>query len=174
MMKGIFPGLDGMLNVHPVFVHFPIVFWLGALLFEALAVLRPARSSPETSEFGSAGLRSSDELHRTAARLLYLGTLTGLLAVGTGLLAQEAVPEKGPAHEVMELHETLMLITTSLALGLSMVAFFLRNNFTPRRHKLFLLGLLAVASLLAIGADRGAQLVYQYGTAVNWPAASPK
>ena len=162
-MKAILPGLNGMLNVHPIFVHFPIVFWLGALLFEALAVLRPAP--------GGAGLGSSDELHRTAARLLYLGTLAGLLAVGTGLLAQEAVPEKGPAHEVVELHETLMLITTSLALGLCMVAFFLRNNFTPGRRKLLLLGLLAVAGLLTIGADRGAQLVYQYGTAVNWPAA---
>ena len=156
-MDAILPGLKGMLNYHPVFVHFPIAFWLGALLFEAVSILR-----------------GSDDLHRTATRLLYLGTLAGLVAAGTGLLAEESVPEAGPAREVMELHEKLMLITTSLALGLCLMAFFLRNNFTLKLRRLFVLGLLVVVALLAIGADRGAQLVYQYGTAVNWPAAQPQ
>ena len=36
----ILPGLRGMLNWHPLFVHFPIALWTGALLFEALAVAR--------------------------------------------------------------------------------------------------------------------------------------
>ena len=151
------PGLRGMLNYHPLFVHFPIAFWLGALLFEALAVIR-----------------SSEEWHRTAARLLYLGTLAAFAAAGTGLLAEESVPETGPAHEVVELHARLMLLTTSVAVGLSMLAFFRRANFTAGLRKLFLLGLLVLAGLLAVGADRGAQLVYQYGTAVNWPAAQPQ
>ena len=52
------PGLKSMLNIHPLFVHFPIAFWFAALLFEALAIWR-----------------SNDEWHRTAVRLLYLGTL---------------------------------------------------------------------------------------------------
>jgi hypothetical protein len=34
-----------------------------------------------------------------------------------------------------------------------------------------LLGLFILAALLTIGADRGAQLVYGYGTAVNWSTA---
>lgn len=156
-MESLLPGLRGMLNYHPLFVHFPIAFWLGALLFEALAVVR-----------------SNDDFHRTAARLLYLGTLAGVFAVTTGLLAEEAVPAAGPAHEAMELHEKLMLLTTSLAVGLSMVAFFLRESFTPRLRKFFLLGLLVLAGLLTVGADRGALLVFQYGTAVNWPAAQPQ
>ena len=99
-MNEILPGLKGMLNVHPVFVHFPIALWIGAMLVEALAVLR-----------------SSGDWHRTAARLLYLGTLFGLLAAATGLLAQNSVPDEGPAHDVMELHEKLMLVTTSAAVG---------------------------------------------------------
>lgn len=146
------PGLRGMLNWHPLFVHFPIAFWLGALLFEALAVVR-----------------SSDEWHRTAVRLLYLGTLSALAAAGTGLLAEESVPETDQAHEVMELHMTLMLITTSAAVGLCMLAFFRRNNVTAGLRKLLLLGFIVLAGLLTVGSDRGAQLVYQYGTAVNWP-----
>ncbi len=156
-MDAILPGLKAMLNYHPVFVHFPIALWLGALLFEALAA---ARSSA-----------AKEELHRIAALLLYLGTLSAFFAAGTGLLAEDSVPKSSPAHDVMELHQTLMLIATSLAVGLSLVAFFLREKFTSRWRKIFLLGLVVLAALMAVGADRGAQLVYQYGTAVNWPAA---
>ena len=46
------PGLKAALNYHPMFVHFPIVLWLGALLFEIVAVWR-----------------ASDELQRMASRL---------------------------------------------------------------------------------------------------------
>ena len=153
-METLFPGLKAMLNPHPLFVHFPIAFWVGALLFAALAVLR-----------------SSEELHRIAVRLLYLGTLFGLLAAGTGLLAEESVPETGPARQVMELHEKLMLTTASLAVGLSMLALFRRHQITAGLRKAFLLGLVVLVGLLAVGSDRGAQLVYQYGTAVHWPTA---
>ena len=147
------PGAKGMLNYHPMFVHFPIAFWLGALLFEALAEWR-----------------SNDEWHRTAARLLYLGTLSALAAAGTGLLAEESVPDTGQEHEVMELHMVLMLVTTSAAVGLCMLAFFRRKNFTARLRKLFLAGLIVLAALLTVGSDRGAQLVYQYATSVHLPA----
>ena len=156
-MTSFLPGLKAMLNYHPLFVHFPIAFWIGALVFESLAVMR-----------------SSDELHRTAARLLYFGTLLGFVALVTGLYAADSVPEAGPAHEAMEVHELLMKITQGLALGLSLLSFFLRANFTAGRRKMFLLGLLVLAALLAVGADRGAQLVYQYGSGVNWPTATPQ
>jgi len=151
-MSGLLPGLRGMLNYHPLFVHFPIALWLGALLFEALAVIR-----------------SSEDWHRTAVRLLYLGTLTAFAAAGTGLLAEESVPDSGPAHDVMELHQLLMLITTSVAVGLCMFAFFLRKRFTLGLRKLLLVGLLVIAGLLGVGSDRGAQLVYQYATSVHLP-----
>ncbi len=149
-MLAILPGLKGMLNHHPLFVHFPIAFWLGALLFELLAVVR-----------------ASEEWHRTAVRLLYLGTLCAFAAVGTGLLAEESVPEKGPAHDVFEIHETMMYVTTSVAVGLCMFAFFMRKKFTPGLRKLLLAGLVVLAVLLTLGSDRGAQLVYQYATSVH-------
>ena len=152
-MHPLLPGLKAALNYHPIFVHFPIALWLTALLFELLAVLR-----------------SSDEMHRTAARLLYLGTLAGAIAALTGLYAQESVPN-GPAQGVVELHEDIMLVTFSLSVGLCLFAFFARKNFTALFRKLMLLGLVILAALLTYGTDRGAQLVYQYGSAVNWPAA---
>ncbi len=156
-MDSILPGLKAMLNWHPLFVHFPIALWTGALIFEAIAVLR-----------------SSEDWHKTAARLLYLGTLCGLAAAGTGLLAEESVPEAGPAHEVMEIHETLMYITMSVAVGLCGVAFFKRNSFSAGMRKTFLAGLLVLAALMTLGADRGAQLVYQYGVSVDWSKAQPQ
>ena len=143
------PGLKGMLNYHPVFVHFPIAFWLGALLFEVIATIR-----------------KNDELHRMARWLLYLGTLAALAAVWTGLLAEGSVPEAGPAHEIMEIHERMMLITSSVAAGLCLLAAFKRQMGGGLR-KLFLLGLLVLVGLMVVGTDRGAQLVYQYATGVD-------
>lgn len=147
------PGFNAALNYHPMFVHFPIVLWLIALLFELLAVWR-----------------ASDELQRTTSRLLYLGTLAAIVTVLTGLQAQNSVAP-GEAQRAVGIHETLMLITTSVAIVLCSFAFFMRKNFTAPMRKLMLLGLFVLAILLTIGADRGAQLVYEYGSAVNWSTA---
>ncbi len=147
------PGLRAALNYHPIFVHFPIVLWFAALLFELLAIWR-----------------ASDDMQRTASRMLYLGTLAAIITVLTGLAAQNSVPP-GEAQRVLGVHETLMLVSTSLAIALCMFAFFVRKNFTPQWRKIMLLGLCVLGALVIIGTDRGAQLVYGYGTAVNWSTA---
>ena len=64
-----------------------------------------------------------------------------------------------------------MLTATSLAIALCSFAFFMRKNFTPQLRRMLLLGLVVLGVLLTIGADRGAQLVYEYGSAVNWSTA---
>ncbi|MFY9802380.1 MAG: DUF2231 domain-containing protein [Candidatus Acidiferrales bacterium] len=145
--------MKAALNLHPMFVHFPIVLWLAALLFELLAIWR-----------------ASDELQRTATRLLYLGTLAAIVTAMTGLAAQNSVAP-GEAQRAVGIHETLMLTATSLAIGLCMFAFFMRKDFSAKLRKILLLGLVVLGILLAIGADRGAQLVYGYGSAVNWATA---
>jgi uncharacterized membrane protein len=147
------PGFRAALNFHPVFVHFPIVLWLAALLFELLAVLR-----------------ASDDMQRTATRMLYLGTLAAVVTVLSGWAAENSVPP-GNAQRVVGIHETLMLISTSLALALCLFAVFARKNFTAPLRKIMLLGLFILSVFVTIGADRGAQLVYGYGSAVNWSTA---
>jgi uncharacterized membrane protein len=147
------PGLKAALNYHPMFVHFPIVLWLAALLFELLAVWR-----------------ASDELQRTASRLLYLGTLAAIITVLTGLVAQNSVPPGDP-QRIVGIHETLMLLCTSLAGALCILAIFARQSSAMSLRKILLAGLFVLGVLLTIGADRGAQLVYQYGSAVNWATA---
>jgi uncharacterized membrane protein len=154
-MDSILPGWNALLNAHPVFVHFPIAFWVGALIFEALALIA-----------------KKDEFHRTGVRLLYLGTLLAPLAVFTGLDAEASVPQ-GPAHEVAETHKYLMLGAVTVAAALSMLAA-LRRELSPALRRVFFLGLLVLAVLVALGADRGAQLVYQYGTGVDWSTALPQ
>jgi uncharacterized membrane protein len=148
------PGLKSMLNVHPLFVHFPIAFWFAALLFEALAIWR-----------------SNDDWHRTAVRLLYLGTLAACFAAFTGWLAESSVLPTGPVQSVFAIHETLMLITTSFAAGLCLFCFAKRAKFTAGPRRILLIGLIILAVLTAVGADRGAQLVYQFGSSVNQPDA---
>jgi uncharacterized membrane protein len=152
-MNALLPGMRAALNYHPMFVHFPIALWLAALLFEILAVRR-----------------ASEDFHRTAARLLYLGTLAGAITALTGWWAADSVPA-GAAQRALERHEFLMLTSFSVALGLCLFAFFARKNFTAQYRKVLLIGLVVLAVLLTIGADRGAQLVFQYGSAVNWPSA---
>lgn len=149
----MFPGFRAALNYHPAFVHFPIVLWLAALLFEALAVWR-----------------GSDEMQRTASRMLYLGTLAALVTAMTGFAAQKSIPP-GDAQRVVGIHETLMLVSTSLALLLCLFAFVQRKNFTAQLRKAMLIGLVLLAIVMTIGADRGAELVYGYGAAVNWSTA---
>jgi uncharacterized membrane protein len=147
------PGLRAALNFHPILVHFPIVLWLAALLYQLLAVMR-----------------TSDEMQRTAARMLYLGTLAAVATILSGWAAENSIPP-GEAQRALGVHETLMLVTSSLALALCLFAFFARKNFTAQLRKIMLAGLLILAVLLTIGADRGAQLVYGYGAAVNWSTA---
>lgn len=154
-MEAILPGWKALLNVHPVFVHFPIAFWMGALLFELLAVVA-----------------GKDDFHRTGVRLLYLGTLAAPLALFTGLDAEASVPQ-GPAHDVAEAHKYLMIAATAVAAGLSMLAA-LHRELSPARRRVLLAGLVVLAVLVALGADRGAQLVYQYGTGVDWSTALPQ
>jgi uncharacterized membrane protein len=152
-MDSLLPGLKSALNYHPLFVHFPIALWLAALLFELLAL-------------GAKG----EELHRTACWLLYLGTLAGVVTVLTGLAAEQSVP-RGPAHGVMEFHQEMMLATFFLAVALSGFAYFYQHRFTKKLRRLFLTGLVVLAVLLTLGADRGAEMVYQYGVSVNFSRA---
>jgi uncharacterized membrane protein len=148
----MFPGLKAMLNYHPLFVHFPIALWLAALLYEILSMWR-----------------ARDDWHRIAIRFLYLGTIGAAAAVASGWVAQSSVPESGAAHDVLEFHMTFMLIATSIALLLCIICFAKRGNFTAGLRRIFLVGLIVLAALTATGADRGAQLVYQYATSVNLP-----
>jgi uncharacterized membrane protein len=152
-MESILPGLRNAPNLHPLFVHFPIVLWLTALLVEIVAMWN-----------------RKDATHRAAVWLLWLGTIGGTFAVFSGLQAGHAVPS-GPAGPVLEIHEELMLTSYFIAVGLSAFALFLGQQLTHGLKVVVLIGLLILAAITTIGADRGAEMVYRYGIGVNWTTA---
>jgi uncharacterized membrane protein len=156
-MESILPGLSAAPNLHPMVVHFPIALWLAALLFWSLAVVR-----------------KQDDLWRTGRWLLYLGTLGGLVAVGTGFWATEAMGHDSPGHGLVHVHRNFMITTTSLALITAVFAHVTRSS-TSARLRFGLVALLGVtAGVLTLGADRGAELVFRYGigTAGETPPAA--
>jgi uncharacterized membrane protein len=154
-MDALFPGLKAMLNYHPLLVHFPLALWTAALLFEI-----------------AARLAKKDELHRMACGVLALGALAAIPTVMSGWSAEAAVPPSGAAHDVKELHETLM-VTASILSGIlaALGLFVLPRKPTAALRAAFLVGLLVLVGLMTVGADRGALLVYHYGTSVDWAAA---
>lgn len=155
-MDWLLPGLRAMPNIHPLLVHFPIAFLLGALVLQALGVLS-----------------GREDWQRTARVLLYLGAIGAVAAATSGWFAEETVEHSEASHEVLELHQTLMLITTSLAVVLAVVAWF-GKRINGRQLQVFLLvGLLMVALIMTLGADRGGQLVYQFATGVEKSAVIP-
>jgi predicted CXXCH cytochrome family protein len=147
-MSRLLPGWDSALNHHTAYVHFPIAFWLAALLFEAVALWR-----------------RNDSIHRAAVWLLWLGSIAGTFAVATGLRAQGMVPSG--IGNVLQTHKDLMLISYFLALALSAFALFARRHMTFRLKAILLAGLAVLACFTVLGTDRGAEMVGRYGFGVN-------
>src|SRR5262249_44815913 len=112
-------------------------------------------------------LRSNDELHRTAVRLLYLGTLAGFVALFSGLNAQNSVEPAREIQDVLATHKLLMIIAANFSLGLSIVAFFMRKRPAGNFRWILLAGLAILAVIVIFGADRGGFLVFHYGQSIN-------
>ncbi|MGH9686784.1 MAG: DUF2231 domain-containing protein [Candidatus Acidiferrales bacterium] len=145
---GLLPGWYSALNHHPAFVHIPIPFWMGAVLFEIVGLWR-----------------RSDSIQRAAAWMLWLGTIAGTLAVLTGLHAASRVP--GGIDHILETHKELMLASYFLALGLSILALFAYGHATYGLKGALLGGLVVLSALMILGTDRGAEMVGRYGFGVN-------
>ncbi|HET9177742.1 MAG TPA: DUF2231 domain-containing protein [Terriglobia bacterium] len=144
-IASLLPGWDSALNHHTAFIHFPIAFWLAALLFEIVAVWR--RSEP---------------IHRASVWLLWLGTIAVTFAVATGLDAGSKVPSG--VGNILHTHKELMLTSYLLAVGLSAWAYF---SGTQEKRLALLAGLLILSVFMVLGTDRGAEMVSRYGFGVN-------
>jgi uncharacterized membrane protein len=146
LLDAILPGLSSAQNVHPMFVHFPIVLWLSALLFWGLALV----------------------LRRTALWdvgrwLVYLALLGAVVAVGSGLWAAEHLGHDSPGHELVHVHRNWMLVTSGFGLVTATAAFVSRKKTLASVRWLLFTLLLLTSILTTLGADRGALLVFRYG-----------
>ena len=145
MFDTILPGVQHLQNIHPLVVHFPIAFLVGAALFYFLS-----------------WIFRNQTFATTAFLLLILGTLAAGAAVGTGLYGEEGVMvSRSVRANLLESHEKLMLTTLGVSIGLAIWAVMTRP-FPKKKRVLFLFLLLVLLGIMTVGADYGARMVYDY------------
>ena len=145
MFETFFPGVQHLQNIHPLVVHFPIAFLVGAALFYFLS-----------------WIFRNQTFATTAFLLLILGTLAAGAAVGTGLYGEEGVMvSRSVRANLLEMHERLMLTTLGVSIGLAIWAV-IGRPFPKKKRLLFLLMLLVLLGIMTVGTDYGARMVYDY------------
>ncbi len=150
-MINIIPvGVEHLQNIHPLTVHFPIAFLIGAALFYFLTLILKKES-----------------LAYTGFSMLILGTLAAGVAVSAGLYAEPGVMiSRSVRANLLEPHEDLMLTTLGFSIFLSIWSLIYRP-FPKKGRKIFILLFLAMLAVMGIGADYGARMVYDYNAGGN-------
>ncbi len=139
------PGAEHLQNIHPLVVHFPIAFTFGAAaLYFAAAAAR------------------KDSVTWAGFWMLILAAAGAIVSAASGLYASEGVMVAPSVRDaLLENHEHLMVAVTVAVVLLALWAFAARPM--PRRARsLFLAGLVAVCVIMALGADYGGRMVYDY------------
>lgn len=149
-VENLLPGLSSASSVHPMFVHFPIALWTTALLFQVLGCFTARGRALEMARW-----------------LLYLGTLSAVVAVITGYREADRLGHDSPGHEFVHVHRNYMLATTLVAVVLCVAAFAFHRKAVKRGPLALAVGMIVLGVLLTLGADRGAALVFRYGMGVS-------
>lgn len=138
-----------MQNIHPLFVHFPVVLSLTALLFEVLyLVFRSGKNSARGNNFKV-----------VAAALLILTAIAAVVTATTGLIAGSTVPHPDIAHPLMDTHKSIEIAGTLLSILAALSILFTKNRLRWIRSAL----VLATAATISYGASYGGRLVFTYG-----------
>jgi uncharacterized membrane protein len=146
------PGVAAMQNLHPLLVHFPIAFLIGA-----------------TAIYFAAWLGGREAWAWTALCMLALGAASATAAIGTGLAAAKSVMVAPSVREhILVHHEYVMVIVWALSLILLAWAVIARPM--PQRGVLGFLALLLLMTLtLAKGVDYGGWMVFGYNAGGSLP-----
>ncbi len=137
-------------NLHPIFLHFPIAFLFSFLLIELYGLVF-----------------KKPEIRRWANGLLYLGGVTAILTVISGLIAAERVPHGAQVHEIMQWHQRAGITVAVLAAALGI---WRRAGGVPESAMALALSMvvtLIIGGVLLLGADMGGMMVYQHGVGVR-------
>ena len=145
----LLPGLGALEGIHPLVVHFPIASVLFALFFEGLYLVT-----------------KNDAYRRFSVWMIFIAVLTAIAASITGYMASGAIGHDSPGHDYVHGHRDIMLLLTGILLVIA--AILINRKRTKRiigQYSLFPL-LLVASVVLTYGADKGGQLVFEFGVGV--------
>jgi uncharacterized membrane protein len=145
---------DGLKNIHPIFVHFPLALLAAGLLLDVLgyALKKPSLSNAGWWCFA-------------------LGVVAAIVTVFTGMQAEETVSLSQEAHEVLENHEHFQIYSTMVLTSL-LIWRGIKRGKLPNASIVYLVITTISVGAIVFGAHYGDQLVYQYGIGTSvQPAA---
>jgi uncharacterized membrane protein len=147
-LKEIIQGKPVDRPTHPMFVHFPIAFWIGALWIDVISRLGRFPSAP------------------LMATWLILGGFIGFAAAATTGLADRSTMR--PGSRIRKLASQHMLVQYT-ATALFVIDFAVRWSHRHDAHSSALWIVLDVVGVLVVtfGADLGGQLVFKRGFRVG-------
>ena len=147
---------DGLQNIHPVFVHFPLALLAAGILFDVLGYVlkKPSLSNAGWWCFA-------------------LGVIAAIITVLTGLQAEETVSLSQEAHEVLESHEHFQIYSTVVLTGL-LIWRSIKRGVLPNPSVVYLVITAIAVGAILYGSHYGGQLVYQYGVGTSVQPAATK
>jgi len=140
-------------NWHPIFVHFTVALVTVSVLLYLVGYC--------THRF-----QLGREILIVARWCLWLGAIAAIATVSAGFIAYYTVAHDTPSHIVMTVHRNWAITTLVAVLLMSIWSW----HFYRKERKvngLFLMGLIAMITLLAITAWHGSELVYRHGIGVK-------
>ena len=144
-----------MQNLHPLVVHFPI-----GLLFTSAVVALWAQAT------GRPGA------HFVGRVLLWLGTVAAAAGVISGFLGAQSVTRVAGAHDVIEEHEKYAYVLLALSCALSgwAIVAWRRTQSAPKPAAAWIVGQLALLTMLVLTAKEGGELVHELGVGTKLTA----
>ena len=146
----MFVGAQHLQNIHPLVIHFPIAFLMGAVFF-----------------YFAAWIFKKDDWAKAGFWILILGTLALAVSVATGLYAERGVMLALSVRDKLLLPHKQWMIVTSVLCLLATVWAIIARPFPKKGRIIFLLLLLAMAGTMTFGADYGGRMVYDYNAGGN-------
>lgn len=150
-------GFQELMNIHPIFVHYPIALFLTSLILYLLGVILKKEQPLVGGQW-----------------TLVIGTISAALTVWTGLQAEQTAPHGGGTHDIMTMHEKLGFVILGLGIILSLWTLISRSKLPQKGRLLFLTLLLGLNVILAQSADFGGRMVFLNGVGVGRKSMVPK
>ena len=140
-------------NIHPLVIHFPIVLLMTAAVVDLVDV----------------AFERSPWLKAATTTLYVTGAISLIVAFVTGTQAGSTVLIPGMAYPVLKAHRQWALVTMAYCIVVAALRLALLRGVggRSRRRRVALLGIgLVAVFLIQQTAERGARLVYEFGTGI--------